>query len=148
MFLHFDFIHILFNMLWLFWFGIIFLKYLTPKQLLTTYLLGGISGFALHLLFYNAIDATNAGLLGASAAVMAIFIAISFYVPNYTIYLLFIGPVKLKYIAIVIVFLDIIQMASFDNVGHLAHLGGALYGYIFILRYKKGRELGDRKSVV
>lgn len=142
MFLHLEFLHFLFNMLMLFWFGRIFLRYLTQKQLLTTYILGGLCGILLHITFYNMLYSTGPGLLGASASVMAILVAISFYAPNYTINLLFIGPVKLKYIALISIFLDVVGIASFDNIGHLAHLGGAFYGYIFAMQYKKGREIG------
>jgi len=147
MFLHFDFLHILFNMLWLFWFGRIFLKYLTPKQLTTTYLLGGISGAFLFVLSYNIFpglvhDAASAQALGASASVTAIVIAISFYAPNYTVYLPFIGPVKIKWIALVFILLDVLSVASSNAGGHIAHLGGAIYGYLFSLQMKRGKDMG------
>lgn len=142
MFLHFDFMHILFNLLWLYWFGRIFLQYFNPKQLLNTYILGGLAGVLIHIVFYNAFSSSLPGILGASAAIMAIFIGISFYVPNYTINLLFIGPVKLKYLALIFLLLDLLAIGSIDNIGHLAHLGGALYGFFFTAQYKKGKELG------
>jgi membrane associated rhomboid family serine protease len=147
MFLHFDFIHILFNMLWLFWFGRIFIKYLTPKQLTSTYLLGGIAGAILFVLSYNIFPglvqyASDAQALGASASVTAIVIAISFYAPNYTVYLPFIGPVKIKWIAVVFIILDVLSVASTNAGGHIAHLGGAIYGYLFSLQMKQGKDIG------
>lgn len=147
MFLHFDFIHILFNMLWLFWFGRIFLKYLTPKQLITTYLLGGIAGAFLFVLSYNIFPglvqyAPNAQALGASASVTAVVISISFYAPNYTVYLPFIGPVKIKWIAVIFIILDILSVASTNAGGHIAHLGGAVYGYLFSVQMKRGKDIG------
>ena len=147
MFLHFEFLHILFNLLVLFWFGRIFLQYLTEKQLLTTYLLGGIAGAALFVLSYNVfpglvdyVGTTQA--LGASAAVMAIVIAIASFAPNYEVYLFFIGRVKIKYIATAYVVLDVLQLASSNTGGHIAHLGGALYGLIFATQLQKGKDVG------
>ena len=147
MFLHFSFLHILFNLLWLYVFGRIFLQYLTEKQLLSTYILGGLTGAFLFILSYNvfpglktAVDAAE--MLGASAGVMAVAMAISFYTPNYTIYLFFLGPVKLKYIAIFFIITDILQIASYNAGGHIAHLGGVIYAYFFILQLQKGKDMG------
>jgi len=146
MFTHQNVMHILFNLIWLFWFGKIFLQYLTEKQLLSTYLLGGLAGAVFYLLLLNLMpwlnDYLSSSMLGASAAIMAVVIAISFYVPDYTIYLLLIGPVKLKFIALFSIVLDIILLASYNAGGHIAHLGGALYGYIFIMQYRKGKDIG------
>ncbi|MBN1598605.1 MAG: rhomboid family intramembrane serine protease [Bacteroidales bacterium] len=147
MFLHFDFLHILFNLIWFFWFGRIFLRYLNEKQLIATYLLGGIFGAALFILSYNVLPGLivhmpMAEALGASASVTAIIIAISFYAPNYTVNLIFIGPVKIKYIAIFFIITDLLQIASENAGGHIAHLGGAIYGYLFAMRLKQGKDVG------
>jgi membrane associated rhomboid family serine protease len=146
MFVHQNLWHILFNMLWLFWFGKIFLQYLTEKQLLSTYLLGGLAGALFYLILLNLMpwlsDYLSSSMMGASAAIMAIVIAISFYVPDFTIFLLFFGPVKLKYIALFSIVIDILMIASYNAGGHIAHLGGALYGYIFIMQYRKGKDIG------
>ena len=142
MFLHESFLHILFNMLWLFWFGKIFLQYLDQKQLLSVYLLGGIFGAILFIVSYNLFPVLNADYavaLGASASVMAVVFAISFYVPNYQLALMFIGNVKLKYIAIFSIVLDVISIPSGNSGGHIAHIGGALLGWYFITEYKKGK---------
>ncbi len=144
MFLHEAFMHILFNMLWLYWFGKIFLQYLDQKQLLSVYLLGGISGGLFYILTFNLFPAFSdivpfSFALGASASVMAIVFAISFYVPNYEIHLFFIGKVKLKYIALFSIVIDLLSIPNGNAGGHIAHIGGALFGLWFILEYKKGK---------
>ena len=146
MFLHSGFIHILFNMLWLFWFGKIFLEYLDQKKLLSIYLLGGISGGALFILAYNVFPAFSQVLpvavaLGASAAVLAVVMTISFYTPDYRLNLLFIGPVKLKYIAVATIVIDILSIQNGNAGGHIAHLGGALFGFIYASQIKKGKDI-------
>lgn len=146
MFLHYSFLHIVFNMLWLYWFGKIFLEYLDQKKLLSIYFLGGISGGALYILAYNVFPAFSENLpysvaIGASAAVLAIVMAISFYVPDYTINLMFIGPVKLKYIALATIIIDIISIQGTNAGGHIAHLGGAVFGIIYAGRFKKGKDI-------
>jgi membrane associated rhomboid family serine protease len=146
MFTHTNIWHILFNMLMLYWFGRIFIQYLTGKQLLSTYLLGGLLGAILYIIFINSFpglrEYLGGSMLGASAAIMAIVVAISFYVPNYTIYLFFFGPVRLKYIAIAFVLIDVLMIASDNAGGNIAHLGGALYGFWFTSNLKKGRDAG------
>jgi membrane associated rhomboid family serine protease len=145
MFLHQGFLHILFNMLWLFWLGKIFLEYLTGKQLLNVYLLGGLAGAALYILSFNLFPAfqqvlTQSYALGASAGVLAVVVATAVYVPEYTVYLMFLGPVKLKYIAAVSVLLDVVFLMDGNAGGHIAHLGGALFGYLYISQLKKGND--------
>lgn len=146
MFTHFNFLHVFFNLLMFYWFGRIFLQYFTERQLLSIYVMGGITGAAFFLVLMNIIPGLQqflgSDMLGASAAIMAIVIGISFYVPNYTLYLLFLGPVKLKYIALFMLVLDVMMIASYNAGGHIAHLGGALYGYIFIRQFQKGKDPG------
>ncbi len=145
MFLHYDFLHILFNLLWLFWFGKIFLEYLDPRKLTAVYLLGGIAGGILYIAAFNFFPVFEEGrsasiALGASAAVLAIVITISFYVPDYRIYLWFFGPVKIKYVALVTILIDILSIKSGNAGGHIAHLGGALFGYLYAAQLSKGRD--------
>jgi hypothetical protein len=139
-------------MLVLYWFGRIFLQYLTAKQLLSNYILGGLAGAAMYILFINGFpglrEYLGISMLGASASIMAIVIAIAVYVPNYTLYMLFIGPVKLKYIALVFVVIDILMIASDNAGGNIAHLGGAIYGYIYIISFRKGKDIGHWLNVV
>lgn len=146
MFLHENFMHILFNMLWLWWFGHIFLQHLSQKQMLGTYILGGISGAIVYILAFNVFPAFeqivhSSVALGASASVISIVVVISFYIPDYKINLLFIGPVKLKYIALVSIGLDVLSITSYNSGGHIAHLGGALYGWIYVMSLKKGKDI-------
>ena len=145
MFLHLDFWHILFNMLWLYWFGRIFLEYLSERQLLSTYILGGLAGALFYILSFNIFpkfqDAYVMSIaLGASASVMAIVVAISYYVPNYSINLLFLGPVRIIYIALFSIVMDILMIRSANSGGHLAHLGGAIWGFYYIYMLKKGTD--------
>jgi len=148
-FIHADIWHIFFNLLWLYWFGQIFLEYLDQKKLLSVYLLGGFSGAILYFAVYNLIMRLNlvsiySSMVGASAAIMSIVIAISVIVPNYKVNLFLIGPVQLKYIAIVTIFIDLISIQDGNAGGHISHLGGALFGYIFAIQYKKGIDISKR----
>ncbi|MFA5816937.1 MAG: rhomboid family intramembrane serine protease [Bacteroidales bacterium] len=146
MFLHYDFFHILFNMLWLYWFGKIFLEYLNPKKLISVYLIGGLAGGLVYVLAFNLFPAFQESVsqsvaLGASAAVLAIVMAIAFYVPDYTLYLMFFGPVKLKYIAMATVLIDVLSIRSGNAGGHLAHLGGALFGFLYATQLRRGKDI-------
>ena len=145
MFLHRGFFHILFNILWLYFLGRIFQDLLGEKRLVSTYILGGLSGAALFVLSFNIFPAFSdvapiAIAMGASASVMAIIVAIATKVPDYVIRLIFLGEVKLKYIAIVFVVMDLISMSDGNAGGHLAHLGGALFGYMYIKRLNSGQD--------
>lgn len=146
MFLHFDFFHILFNSLWLYWFGKIFLEYHNPQRLLSLYLLGGFLGGIFFMLAYNFFplfreSVENTQLLGASASVIAIVIAISVYVPNHLIHLLFLGPVKIKWISIVSILIYIVGLSGENAGGNFAHLGGALWGWIYMSRLMAGHDI-------
>ena len=147
MFFHQGFLHLLFNMLWLYWFGKIFRMYFSGWQLVNVYILGGLTGALLYVLSYNffpvfAAEKHFAILLGASAGVLAVVLAISCYVPRYTINLLFLGRVKLITVALVTTAIDVISISTSDNAGgHIAHLGGALLGYLFAVNILKGRDI-------
>lgn len=147
MFLHKDIWHILFNMLWLYWFGTIFLQYLDQKKLVAVYLLGGISGAVLYISSFNIFPAF-AGLvsesvaIGASASVMAVVIAIAAYVPDYTINLFLLGRIKLKYMALAIFVLTSFMDFSVNSGGKLAHIGGAIFGYVYTLNLRQGKDFG------
>jgi membrane associated rhomboid family serine protease len=146
MFLHRDFFHLLFNLAWLFWFGKIFLLYFDQKKLLNIYLIGGMAGAIFFVISYNLFpvlrsQSNEAIALGASAAVMAVVIAISAYVPDYTMNLIFLGPVKIIWIALVSFILSSVVDFSINTGGKIAHIGGAFLGYFFVLRYKKGSDI-------
>lgn len=148
MFLHEGFLHILMNMLWLFWFGRIFLNYLDQKKLLSIYLIGGLTGAATYIFAYNIFPVFadvrfGSYALGASASVMAVVLATVVYSPNHVVHLMFIGPVKIKYIAIFFIITDILNIPNGNAGGHLAHLGGAFYGWLFISQLRKGKDISS-----
>ena len=146
MFFHQGFIHVLFNMLWLYWLGNIFLSYMSERKLLGVYLMGGIAGALLYIIFFNTFPVFNASLpvsyaLGASASVYAVVFAAVSYNPNLRINLMFIGPVKLKYIAVALIVMDVMGIAGSNAGGHIAHLGGALFGFLFIYAQRQNINL-------
>jgi len=146
MFVHEGFMHLLFNMLWLFWFGQLFQQFIGRTKLSAVYVLGGLSGAALYILSYNIFPAFqlekySSIAIGASASVMAIVFAVAFYSPNYKLHLVFIGPVKLIHIALFSIALDVLSLPAGNAGGHIAHLGGAFYGYLFALNYKKNKDI-------
>lgn len=144
MFSHYGLLHILFNMLWLYWLGRIFMEYFSSKQLTGVYLLGGWGGALLYLAAYNLLPyfaGTHAFLIGASAAVIAVVVATAVYAPDYKIGLLFIGEVSLKWVAIVTIIIDVLGLESGNVGGNIAHIGGAIVGAWFALRIKRGRDI-------
>ena len=146
MFMHAGILHILFNMLWLYWFGRLFLGFFSARHLRGLYVLGGIAGAALYMLAYNLFpyfeDAVYSSyLLGASASVLAIVVATAVREPDYPVQFMFIGTVRLKYVAVFMVALDLLFMTADNAGGHLAHLGGALAGWWFASGLAKGRDV-------
>lgn len=147
MFVHKDIWHILFNMLWLYWFGKIFLEYLDQRKLVAVYLLGGISGALVYILSFNIFPAfsgvvSESAAIGASASVMAIVIAIAAYVPDYTVQLFLFGRIKIKYMALAIFIFTSVMDFSINSGGKLAHIGGAFFGYLYTLNLRQGRDMG------
>lgn len=146
MFVHSDFLHILFNLIMFYWFGRIFLEYLSQRQLLGVYVLGGLAGALVFIGAYNIIpvfaEVKNVAFaIGASASIMAVVFAIAVLVPNMPVRLAFIGQVKLKYLAMVFVLIDLLSIPFGNAGGHFAHLGGAIIGAIFSICYSKGTDI-------
>ncbi|MDR1673411.1 MAG: rhomboid family intramembrane serine protease [Bacteroidales bacterium] len=147
MFFHKDILHILFNMLLLFWFGRIFRIYFDKNVLFNVFVLGGFSGVFLYIASYNifpvfAAEKYFSSIIGASAGVLAVAVGIACYVPAYRINLLFFGSVKLIYIAGIYILTDIVSISMHENTGgHIAHLGGALFGYLFALNMRKNKDI-------
>ncbi len=145
MFLHEGFLHWLFNMIMLYFGGILFTEYLSQRKLLMTYLFGGLAGAVFFVLAFNIFPAfaairQNSVALGASASILAIIVAISTYVPDYTVHLFLLGKVKLKWLAVAFVLLDLISIPSNNPGGHIAHLGGALWGFVWALSLRGGND--------
>ena len=149
MFLHKGFMHLLFNILWLYFGGQIFLSFFDNKKLTSTYVLGGISGAMLFIISFNIFPVfenalPNAMALGASASVLAIIMAITTKSPNYIIRLFLVGNVKLKYIAFFSIALDILSIPQGNAGGHIAHLGGAFFGYLYVKQLNSGNDMASR----
>jgi len=146
MFMHENFIHLFFNLLWLHFGGKLFLEYFNEKQFISTYILGGIAGGLLFILAFNYLPALkeynlNAKALGASASVLAIMFAISTHIPNFKITLPFLGSVKIKYLAFAFLILDILSIPKGNAGGHIAHIGGAIFGFLYIKQLNKGFDI-------
>lgn len=146
-FLHSGIWHILANMLILYFSGIYFLNFFSGKKLLNFYFLGAIFGALVYMLSYNLFPAFEglgrSYLLGASAAVMAVLVGIATHVPHLRVRLLLLGSVKLWYIAAFLVVLDVIQIPISNPGGHLAHLGGAAFGYVYATQLAKGNDFAS-----
>ncbi len=146
MFLQEGFLHWLFNMIMLYFGGVIFLEYLSEKKLLWTYIIGGLTGALFFVAAYNIFpvfqSVKNISVaLGASASVLAIIIAIATYVPDYTIHLFLLGRMKMKYLALIFVAIDLLSINKGNAGGHIAHLGGAFLGFVYAFYLRKGSDL-------
>lgn len=147
MFLHAGFFHILFNMLWFYWFSEILVLFLGDKKILPLYLIGGLAGAAFYILAYNTIPVfipkvEVSYMLGASASVFAVVFAAATLSPDYEVRLLLFGVVRIKYIALVALVLDIINIPNGNAGGYIAHLGGALAGFLYIKTLQSGFDAG------
>jgi len=154
MFTHYDFWHILFNMLWLYWFGQMFLLFFNPRQLGGLYILGGLAGALFFILAYNIFPYFENGvfhsyLIGASASVMAIVFGVAFYKKDLEINLLLFGKIKIIYVAFFSLFIGLLlmpkkeegQMVLINAGGNFAHIGGAIVGFCFAYYYNKGKDI-------
>lgn len=151
MFLHEGVFHLFFNMLCLYWFGKIALMYLSEKQFVGVYLVGGLVAGLFYLLAYNLfpyyeplVDASL--LVGASGAIMAIIVATAMLAPNMEVMLMFLGRIKLKWLALVTVLISLFGITSSNGGGELAHVGGALAGYIFVVLLRRGTDVSTYVS--
>ncbi len=147
MFMHHGIFHMLFNMLWFYWFGQIFEEYLGNKRIFGLYLLGGLAGALLFIIglntipaFVSAHTAASVGIFGASAAVMTIVVATATLLPDYTLSFILIGPVKLKWIALFYVLVDFLGLDAYGSGEGISHLGGALMGFVYIKQLQSGND--------
>jgi membrane associated rhomboid family serine protease len=146
-FFHSGIMHIVFNMIVLNFSGRLFMTFFTSKQLLGLYVLSAIfAGLCYILVFY--ILNIDAPIVGASAAIMAILVATTTYYPLMELRLLIIGNVKLWHVTAVIIIIDLMQLRSENMGGHISHLSGALFGFIFIKLLQNGTDLSVSVSRV
>lgn len=146
-FTHEEIFHILYNMLFLYWFGRLIDEYLGNRRLMGLYIMGGVAGGLLYLAMYNLVpyfqnQVATAQMLGASAAAFSVAVGAATLLPNYTFHLLFFGPVRIKYIVFFFIILSVAQSAGDNAGGHLAHLGGALMGFAYVKLLQNGTDLG------
>lgn len=145
MFLHEGLWHLFFNMLLLFWFGRILNDLISNKKILPIYLLGGIFGAAFFLLAYNlfpALAVAKPALVGSSASMMGIVVATAVLHPHGIMRFILIGAVELQYVAWFILILDVIMIPVSNTGGHIAHLGGAFLGWLYMRMLMRGTDLG------
>lgn len=143
-----DIWHILMNMLVFYWFSRIIIEFLGSKKVIALYVLGALAGGVAYLLVYNFIPFYQSqalhinGMVGASAAVFAVVVGAAVLMPNYTFFLLFLGPVRIKYIAAFYVIVSLLGSTGGNAGGNIAHLGGAIVGWLYISQMRKGTDLG------
>lgn len=146
-FLHEGFFHILFNMLFLYWFGIIVHQFIGDRRVVNLYLLGGVAGGILYIALYNLIPyyhdkVDTSAMLGASAGVYAVVLGAATLVPDYQMHLLLLGPVRIKWIALFYVLISLSGIVGANAGGNIAHLGGAIVGFFFIKSLHTGNDWG------
>lgn len=137
-FLHGSFSHLFWNMIMLFYFGNILVNYFGDKRLLNVFFNGILFGGIIYIISYNLFPVfagVSSKMIGSSAGVMAILFYITSYNPNHTIRFFFLN-IKLLYIAIFLLLMDIIQIPVENSGGHIAHLGGALIGFLMFRSFK------------
>lgn len=140
MFSQYDFLHLLFNMLWLYWFGEIFLFADSSKRMLALYLYGGIGGGLLFMLFYSMMGMRGL-IIGSSASVLAIVVATAVCHPDFKMNLLLLGEISLKWVAIVTIIIDFVSIGGSNTGGHVAHIGGAIVGLCYAMALKHGVDI-------
>jgi membrane associated rhomboid family serine protease len=139
-FFHNGFFHLFFNMMVFNFSSRLFLTYFTEKQFFGVYILGGMFAGLCYVLSYFLLDKFGV-MVGASAAIMAILMAVTTYQPLMEVRLLLIGNVKLWHITAVLLLLDLLQVQLDNTGGHISHLSGALFGYLYCKLLQNGTDL-------
>ncbi|MEA1873654.1 MAG: rhomboid family intramembrane serine protease [Bacteroidota bacterium] len=154
MFTQINFFHLIFNLIALFWFGRMFMNWLDENRLLAVYVLGGLSGAAMYLISYQifpglAIDNKTAQVVGASASIYAIMLALLAIAPRFKIMIPLIASFELRQLVLVFLMIDVFSIAFSQNIGgHLAHFGGAIFGYVFGILHKQGFDITTWFTVI
>jgi membrane associated rhomboid family serine protease len=144
MFSHTGFFHMAWNMIIFYWFGNILGDLLGDKRIVPVYFLGGLTGALFYIVSFAFYPGVASLATGASAAVLAVVFAAVAVAPDYLVHLILVGPVKIKFIGLFILFFDLLGVASNVNTGgHIGHLGGTLFGFLFIYLLKKGIDLSE-----
>lgn len=143
MFYHEGFLHFFFNMWMLYFGGTLFMQFLNAKKFVTAYIIGGLFGYLIYFVSYNIFPVFQevkhvSLLLGASAAVLAVLVTICSYKPDTVIQLFLFGRVKLRYLALILVAVDVLTLDNGNPGGHISHIGGALFGFIYGTSLRKG----------
>lgn len=151
MFTQYDVMHLIFNMLWLYWFGSLFLMVSTQRQFMGLYILGGLIGGALFVAAYNLFPLfrfADGWLIGSSASVIAIVTATAIRIPDFKMQLFLIGAVSLKWIALATILLVVLGVTGSNVGGEIAHVGGVIAGAVYALRLKRGHDITARLNRV
>ena len=145
MFSHVGMWHMAFNMLILYWFGRIVGDLLNDRRVLPLYLLGGLAGAVVYFLAANLLsDVAGGSAHGASAAVLCIVAAAAMTSPDYTVRLLFLGDVKIKWIAVAVIFVNILgTQGNVNTGGSWGHLGGLAFGIFYVWKLRKGTDITE-----
>lgn len=145
-FSHQGLFHVVFNLLSLYWFGNVIVDLIGNRRLVNIYIMGGLFAGVVYLLLFNLvpffINMSSSGLIGASGAIYAVAVGAAVLAPDYTFHLIFFGPVKIKYLAGAMIFISILGSVDTNAGGNVAHLGGALMGYLYMRALKNGTDLG------
>jgi membrane associated rhomboid family serine protease len=147
MFFHEMPFHILFNMLFLYWFGLLVEEYIGGSRVTNLYILGGVAGAVLYLLMYNLLpyfsnQVASSVMLGASGGVFAVVFGAATLLPDYSFRILLIGDVKIKYIAWFYLVLSFIDLSGGNAGGNAAHIGGSILGFAYVKLLQSGTDLG------
>lgn len=141
-FLHSEPIHLLFNLIFLYYISTLFYTFFTTRQFLTVYFFGSFFAGLIFVVYGYLFNYTNL-IIGASASIMAVFMAVATYAPNYSLRLPLLGYLKIWHLAVLYVFIDIAQLLTENTGGHIAHLSGSVVGFVFAMLMKKGIDISS-----
>lgn len=141
-FLHSEPIHLLFNLIFLYYISTLFYTFFTTRQFLTVYFFGSFFAGLIFVVYGYLFNYTNL-IVGASASIMAVFMAVATYAPNYSLRLPLLGYLKIWHLAVLYVFIDIAQLLTENTGGHIAHLSGSVVGFVFAMLMKKGIDISS-----